>query len=776
VSRASCPDQLPGPRGEGVADSFWGAFQSSPDACAVSTLAEGRYVEVNDGFTRLLGFAREELLGRPAVETVWPSPGDREAFLRTLGGAPTCQAREVELRTKSGERRTFSVSAEAVDLQGRPHLITISRDVTDQKRMTEALRASEERYRNFLALSTEAIARLEFDEGLPVSLPEEEQVQHILQHAHVAECNEVMAKVVGYASAAEVLGCKLAEVLPNTPEEMEGIRRFVRSGHRLIDDELRRVGRDGQVRWLRRNVLGVVAEGRLIRAWVVTRDQTARKKAEMEVEEQRAFLRQVLDTNPQLIFARDGQNRVTLANRATAELCGTTVEALAGMQATGGTPPPSGLEAFWSGDRAGIVLEGERVFRTAVQDAVGGLRWFEVVERPLLGARGAAVQVISVATDVTARLRADQERAELQAALEEAAREWRETFDTIDVGILVTNESGQVVRVNRAAALLAEGCRAYESLLHRRLEAIGSQEPWPAAAQVRAVAGEERMHVARQIRDEVTARAWYITASPMRRGAGAAPWVIVTLRDVTAETEVEEQLRRSRQMEAMGALVAGVAHEVRTPLFSISATLEAFEHEFGVRPEQEEYAVLLRSQVRRLTQLMSDLLDYGKPPVLSLSPGGIEEVVRRAIQACRGLAEQSKVSLTMAVEEGVPVVRRDPGRLEQVFQNLIANAIQHSPPGAVVGIGVGPAPQGQGGVCCTVEDRGSGVPNADRRRIFEPFVSGRKGGTGLGLSIVQRIVDGHGGSVTAGSRPDGGAVFTVFLPAGDEAPQAGAGS
>jgi signal transduction histidine kinase len=280
------------------------------------------------------------------------------------------------------------------------------------------------------------------------------------------------------------------------------------------------------------------------------------------------------------------------------------------------------------------------------------------------------------------------------------------------------------------------------------------------------------MHVAWQMRDEVTARAWYITASPMRRGPEAAPWVIVTLRDITAETEVEQQLRRSRQMEAMGALVAGVAHEVRTPLFSISATLEAFESEFGVRPEQEEYAVLLRSQVRRLTQLMSDLLDYGKPPVLSLCAGGIEEVVRRAIQACWGLAEQSKVSLTLALEEGIPPVRRDPGRLEQVFQNLIANAIQHSPPGAVVRIAVGPAPRG--GVCCTVEDRGSGVPNAERRRIFEPFVSGRKGGTGLGLSIVQRIVDGHGGTVAAGSRPDGGAVFTVVLPAGDEGPQGGA--
>jgi PAS domain S-box-containing protein len=753
-----------------------GAFRSSPDACALSTLAEGRYVEVNDGFTRLLGFAREELLGRSAVEMVWPSPADREAFLGGLEGGASVREREVELRTKSGERRTFSISAEPVDLQGRTHLMTISRDVTDQRRATEALRASEERYRNFLALSTDAIGRIELREGLPVSLPEEEQLAHILRHAYVAECNDALAKVGGYASAAEILGRMLAEVVPNSPEELEGLRRFIRSGHRLIDDELRRLGRDGEVRWLRRNVVGVVDGGKLIRAWVVTRDETARKRAEMAAEEQRAFLRQVLDTNPHLIFARDGQNRITLANRATAELYGTTVDALTDKQGAGATPQRDGVEGLSVGYLEVLKSGTERVSRSAVKGAADGLRWFDVVARPLLDAQGAAVQVISVATDVTARLRADEERTRLQTALQDAAREWRETFDAIDVGILVTNDSGRVVRVNHEAAALAEGCTEYESLLHRRLEAIGSREPWRTAAQVREAAEGQQMHVARQIRDEPTGRAWYVTASPMRRGTGARPWVIVTMRDVTAETEVEQQLRRSRQMEAMGALVAGVAHEVRTPLFSISATLEAFESEFGVRPEQEEYAALLRSQVRRLTQLMSDLLDYGKPPVLSLSMGGIDEVIRRAIHACGGLAEQAKVSLRLELEEGIPPLRRDAGRLEQVFQNLIANAIQHSPPGAMVRIAAGPARQGRGGVSCTVEDRGSGISNDERRRIFEPFVSGRKGGTGLGLSIVQRIVDGHGGTVTAGSRPDGGAVFTVVLPAGDEGPPGGARS
>src|SRR5258708_31882755 len=187
------------------------------------------------------------------------------------------------------------------------------------------------------------MGRMELREGLPVDLPVEEQLAHILRHAYVAECNDAMARGVGFAAAADVLGRRLAEVIPDCPEEHEGLRRFIRAGHRLIDDELCRVGRDGQARWLRRNVLGVVCGARLIRAWGVTRDETARKKAETAVEEQRAFLREVLDTNPHLIFARDGQNRITLANRATAELYGTTVEALTGEPRAGGAAPPGAV-------------------------------------------------------------------------------------------------------------------------------------------------------------------------------------------------------------------------------------------------------------------------------------------------------------------------------------------------------------------------------------------------------------------------------------------------
>jgi signal transduction histidine kinase len=112
------------------------------------------------------------------------------------------------------------------------------------------------------------------------------------------------------------------------------------------------------------------------------------------------------------------------------------------------------------------------------------------------------------------------------------------------------------------------------------------------------------------------------------------------------------------------------------------------------------------------------------------------------------------------------VVNRDARRLEQAFQNLVANAIQHAPKGTAVKVFAQPfRRQAHDFVECRVEDSGPGIPAESLTRVFEPFFSRRKGGTGLGLPIVQRIVEAHGGTVTASNRPAGGAVFTVVLPA-----------
>jgi PAS domain S-box-containing protein len=244
---------------------------------------------------------------------------------------------------------------------------------------------------------------------------------------------------------------------------------------------------------------------------------------------------------------------------------------------------------------------------------------------------------------------------------------------------------------------------------------------------------------------------------------------LALLRDITAERRVaeererfEESLRRNERMAAMGALVAGVAHEVRTPLFSISASVDALEAELEGRQEFAELAALLRAQVTRLSRLMHDLLEYGKPPMPRLAPAEPGAVARRALRACAPLARTQEVELAEDIPAELPALVIDAGRIEQVLDNLLANALQHSPRGGRVRLAArleeGPA------VEFSVEDEGPGIEASALPRLFEPFFSRRPGGTGLGLPIVQGIVEAHGGSVTAANRDGRGAVFTVRLP------------
>jgi len=247
---------------------------------------------------------------------------------------------------------------------------------------------------------------------------------------------------------------------------------------------------------------------------------------------------------------------------------------------------------------------------------------------------------------------------------------------------------------------------------------------------------------------------------------------VTAVRDVSERLRLEAELRRRETLAAMGSLVAGVAHEARTPLFSLSATLDALEAGAGTPDQQHELRDLLRSQLRRLSSLMRDLLDYGRPPKLKLGWSSLQEPAQRVARSCGHLAAQSGIQLVLDLPRSLPEIEMDVVRLEQVLENLLANAIQHAPRGSTVRVTGRPADGPPHGLVCAVEDEGPGVPDADLEHMFEPFFSRRKGGTGMGLAIAERLAAAHGGTLTAGNRPQGGAVFTLFLPtAGTASPR-----
>jgi signal transduction histidine kinase len=236
------------------------------------------------------------------------------------------------------------------------------------------------------------------------------------------------------------------------------------------------------------------------------------------------------------------------------------------------------------------------------------------------------------------------------------------------------------------------------------------------------------------------------------------------MHDVTSVVSMQEEIQRSEAMAKMGTLVAGVAHEVRNPLFSMTATLDAFEVR-NTDGTMHRHLEILRSQLSRLQGLMQDLLDYGRPQALDLSCVTARAVLERAVDATAVEATAAQADVVVTGEGLDVTLRGDEDRLVQVFVNLLSNALHFAPAHSTVAVTVNDLQQAdRRWVTIEVRDEGPGFSPDDLSHLFEPFFTKRAGGTGLGLAIVRRGVEQHGGRVTAEAPEGGGGLVRVRLP------------
>jgi len=376
---------------------------------------------------------------------------------------------------------------------------------------------------------------------------------------------------------------------------------------------------------------------------------------------------------------------------------------------------------------------------------------------------GRSLAILLTFRDVSERTKAEEERARFEATLSSVAAEWKQTFDAIPMGIVIVDGRGRVRRLNEAARALT--ALTFAEIAGMALPEMGTGEPWDTAAVAARTVSAEGAAFFRQVSDPSSGRVWNVGASAMARPKGEESWVIVTIQEATEIVTLQEALRHSERMAEIGELVTGVAHEVRNPLFMISASIDTLEAELDAAVVPRATMELMRDGIRRLVALMQDLLDYGRPSTRERTAGSLESVAYEAIRECEALARASGVEVVSRCAGGVPSMKMDHGRLVRAIQNVVQNAIQHSPAQGVVEVTVEQVTvPGRSWAVCAVRDAGPGFADGDVRHVFEPLFSQRPGGTGLGLSIAQRVVEEHGGQIRAENHPSGGGYVTIRFP------------
>jgi len=224
--------------------------------------------------------------------------------------------------------------------------------------------------------------------------------------------------------------------------------------------------------------------------------------------------------------------------------------------------------------------------------------------------------------------------------------------------------------------------------------------------------------------------------------------------------QVEEAVRRSDRLAALGQLSAGLAHELRNPLGTIKASAEMLSAQVSAENEvAREMAGFISSEVDRTNSLVTRFLQFARPLQVRLEQADLAQVLDRAIAEAQREAPQIAIYKNYAPE--IPPFPLDAELLERVFYNLVLNAAQATAAGGAVTVKTRAA----GGMAeIAVIDRGVGIDPKQRDSIFNPFFTTKPTGVGLGLAIVAKIVDEHGGKIAVESEPGKGSIFCVILP------------
>ncbi|MBC7235736.1 MAG: PAS domain S-box protein [Chloroflexi bacterium] len=506
-----------------------------------------------------------------------------------------------------------------------------------------------------------------------------------------------------------------------------------------------------------------------------------------------AFLRQVIDTNPNIVFVRDGYSRYTLVNRALVELYGLPRE-----QILGSTPSALaerlGLDreqalGFEQRDRE-VLAGGQRgEWMDRFVDRFGQVRYFQTIIVPMVGESASGERqprhVLGVCSEVTRQHIIEQ-------ALRQSEHDYRNLVENAPIGIFAIDAEGNLTEVN-AALLEMPGFESWQPAqgINLLLEPFAVQVGLAADLGYCLDSGKVREAEGHYQREGVDV--WFrYHLQPMRGEADEIAGVLALVEDISERKRLERQLQQAAKMEAVGRLAGGIAHDFNNLLTVINGYSEVLLARLTPRDPLYEILLQIRDAGRRAADLTRRLLVFSRREHVEIGRVDLNELLSNMAKILqRVLGEE--IELTLHLAEGLPLISADAGQLEQVIMNLSVNArdaiLETLAVGERPGVRAGAANgslvistgvqeltaetmptylRAQPGcfVVLSVRDNGVGMAREVLEHLFEPFFTTKRvgQGTGLGLAIVYSVLHELGGTVDVESEPGLGTTFRLFFP------------